>query len=204
MPALRDKEADGRRGAAAASWSTASDRPRQGAGAERAPANSPQRLEQIDGDVGRERETHRLHRRDDRPAAGRGSGAAGGARERARRAEDALRDAVSESERLLASREATLAEATDAGAEVAARRRQFERIVREESQRMTRLAGQLGEIETETARLGAGGAGDEITALAAAVEAARTAAGDAETRASEAEASAAAAREARESARAGR
>jgi chromosome segregation protein len=56
----------------------------------------------------------------------------------------------------LATAEKSFAEATSALAEIVARRNQLERSVRDTSERLVRLEGQLGEIDAETAKLEAG------------------------------------------------
>ncbi len=63
---------------------------------------------------------------------------------------------VAAAETVLASSEKAFAEATSALAEIVARRNQLERSIRDTSERMVRLEGQLAEIDAETAKLEAG------------------------------------------------
>ena len=114
---------------------------------------------------------------------------------------DELKRRLSATETALQEAETKLAEATSMAADLSARRRQFERIVRDETERLTRLEGQLAEIERETAALASSDATREIEALTAAVATAQ-----ADTEAGEAAANAAdeavtAAREALEATR---
>ncbi len=65
----------------------------------------------------------------------------------------ALKQAEERAEVALRTIEAELAEALSSAADLAARRSQLERVVRDESERLTRLTGQLSEIEGEAATI---------------------------------------------------
>lgn len=100
----------------------------------------------------------------------------------------ALKEAEARAEAQLRQLESRLSELQGDAADLTARREQLERVVRTESERLTRLAGQIGEIDEETAALeekrarATAEAGDP----AAAVEAARTRLEQAEQAAEEA------------------
>jgi chromosome segregation protein len=109
---------------------------------------------------------------------------------------------VAEAEAALHEVEKTFSELTSALADLVARRNQLERAVAEHSARLTRLDGQVGEVENELASLDKpeNGAPD-LAALAAAVEEAQRGVADAEAAALRAEAAHSGARQALDVAR---
>jgi chromosome segregation protein len=104
---------------------------------------------------------------------------------------------VDRASRDLAALEAALTRATDDLAQANARRAQLERTIRDTSERLVRLAGQTGEIESEAEALRAKLAADgEVEPLRAAVQAAKGVLMEAEVALSQAEAGERAARSA--------
>jgi chromosome segregation protein len=101
----------------------------------------------------------------------------------------------------LGQAEQKFGELTGALADLGARRNQLDNAVREQAERMARIAREVAEVEAEAAALAAAG-GPDVGALAAAAEAAQSAIGEAETAALAAEAAHAAARQGQEAARA--
>ena len=116
--------------------------------------------------------------------------------------ERAAAERTAAAEAALAADEKTFADLTGALADLAARRNQLERAVREHSERLVRLEGQIGEVEDELASLDRPDGGPDLAALAAAVEAAQGAVAEAETAALRAEAAHSAARQGLDAARA--
>lgn len=113
-----------------------------------------------------------------------------------------VRGRVTEAERTLGEAEAAFTEKTEALANLSARRAALERSLRDARERLDRAERQLSEVEDEHARLAAeSSGGPDLAALAAAIEAAVTAAAEAEAAAQSAEAAHAAARQAFEAAR---
>jgi chromosome segregation protein len=113
----------------------------------------------------------------------------------------AVAERVGAAEAALAASEKTFADLTGALADLSARRNQLERAVREHSERLIRLEGQIGEVESELASLDRPGDGPDLAALAAAVEAAQGAVAEAEAGALRAEAAHSAARQGLDAAR---
>ena len=113
-----------------------------------------------------------------------------------------LKRRLSAAETALQEAEAKLAEATSNAAELSARRRQFERIVRDETDRLARLEKQITDIESESASLTSADATREIDTLTAAVTEAQSEADAREAATLESEQAQTAAREAVEAARA--
>src|SRR5439155_4320982 len=110
---------------------------------------------------------------------------------------------VREAETTLVGAEQHSAEITAALADLAARRNQLQRALREHSERLVRLEGQIGEVETELAALERqGGASTALPELAAAVERAQRAVAEAESMALRAEAAQSAARQGLDAAKA--
>jgi chromosome segregation protein len=107
---------------------------------------------------------------------------------------------VAAADEVLGKAEQKFGELTGALADLAARRNQLEGAIREQADRITRLAGEVAEVEAEYAKLAAAG-GPDIAALAAAGTAAQTATTKAEAAALAAEAAHAAARQGLEAAR---
>ncbi len=114
----------------------------------------------------------------------------------------AVAEGVGTAEAALAACEKTFADITGALADLTARRNQLERAVREHSERLVRLEGQIGEVESELASLDRPSGAPDLAALAAAVEAAQGAVAEAEAAAVRAEAAHSGARQALDLARA--
>lgn len=154
LPALRDEAA--KAGAALHRLVTARD---QLEGEERRArermAELDRRIAQLDGDLAREKalgaDAEGVMAR---LAAEEAELAATG--EGAKAAEASAAAAVAAAEATLAAAEKAFSEATSALAEIVARRNQLERSIRDASERLMRLEGQLAEIDAETARLEAG------------------------------------------------
>jgi chromosome segregation protein len=125
------------------------------------------------------------------------AGEAGAAAER----QGAVAERVGAAEAALAASEKTFADLTGALADLSARRNQLDRAVREHSERLMRLEGQIGEVESELASLDRPGGRPDLAALAAAVEAAQGAVAEAEAAALRAEAAHSAARQGLDAAR---
>ncbi|WP_439572490.1 chromosome segregation protein SMC [Phreatobacter sp.] len=110
------------------------------------------------------------------------------ATETARTAEAAAAGQVTAAEAALVASERAFGEATSALAEIVARRNQLERSVRDTSERLVRLEGQLAEIDAETARLEQGSDhAARLEALKAGLQEAAQVLADAETEAVAAE-----------------
>jgi chromosome segregation protein len=163
-------------------------------------ADLDRRLIQLGEDAGRERRLAAdaqaaLDRLDREDAALTGDGEATAGRQQA------VAERVGAAEAALAAGEKTFADLTGALADLTARRNQLERAVREHSERLIRLEGQIGEVESELASLDHPSGGPDLAALAAAVEAAQGAVAEAEAAALRAEAAHSAARQGLDAAR---
>jgi chromosome segregation protein len=115
--------------------------------------------------------------------------------------EQAVAERVGTAEAALAASEKTFADLTGALADLTARRNQLERAVREHSERLVRLEGQIGEVESELAGLDRPGGGPDLAALAQAVALAQGSVAEAEAAALRAEAAHSAARQGLDAAR---
>ena len=116
--------------------------------------------------------------------------------------EAAVAERVTGAEAELATVEKAFSELTSALADLVARRNQFERAVAEHGTRLTRLEGQIGEVDGELASLARpDNSSPDLAALAAAVGDAQKAVVDAEAAALRAEAAHSAARQALDVAR---
>jgi chromosome segregation protein len=116
--------------------------------------------------------------------------------------ERGVAERVGAAEVALAAGEKTFGDLTGALADLTARRNQLERAMREHSERLMRLEGQIGEVESELASLDRPGGGEDLAALASAVEAAQGAVAEAEAAAVRAEAGHSTARQGLDAARA--
>ncbi|HEV3185345.1 MAG TPA: chromosome segregation SMC family protein, partial [Xanthobacteraceae bacterium] len=116
--------------------------------------------------------------------------------------EHAATERVGAAEAALGASEKTFADLTGALADLTARRNQLERAVREHSERLIRLEGQIAEVESELAALDRPGGGPDLAALAEAVATAQGAVAEAEAAALRAEAAHSAARQGLDAARA--
>ncbi|MEJ8571742.1 chromosome segregation protein SMC [Microbaculum marinum] len=158
------------------------------------------RLEQIGADIERERSTiaatgETLARLNDEETE-----IAAEAERSQSNAEDLQRN-LSQAETTVQEAETRLAEVTSLAADLAARRRQFERIVRDESDKLTRLADQLAGIERESAALGSEDTARAIAELTETVARARADAEAGEAAATAADETLSTAREAFEATR---
>jgi chromosome segregation protein len=115
--------------------------------------------------------------------------------------EQGVAERVGTAEAALAASEKTFADLTGALADLTARRNQLERAVREHSERLVRLEGQIGEVESELAGLDRPGGGPDLAALAQAVALAQGSVAEAEAAALRAEAAHSAARQGLDAAR---
>jgi chromosome segregation protein len=116
--------------------------------------------------------------------------------------EQAATERVGAAEADLGASEKTFADLTGAVADLTARRNQLERAVREHSERLIRLEGQIADVESELAALDRPGSGADLAALAEAVATAQGAVAEAEAAALRAEAAHSAARQGLDAARA--
>ena len=199
LPRLRDKEAE----AAARLRHMITVREgldREKAEAEKRRADLNARLDQLGADIEREKATIAatdetlVRLKEEEADLDAEIARAGGNRED-------LERRLSVTETALKDSEARLSEATSAAADLTARRRQFERSLREAADKIDNRRRQLADVEREAEGLAASDLAREIEALAAAVSQAQATADQAEANANTADQALAAARDAVETRR---